>query len=166
MSQRLVEEYQPYALDDLAQPHTLGRAFYMRPTQRPQISDKEYANNADFWRDVIDERIKAERNVVLRGFNVFDWVPRNPGLFHTSKAAMARMDAQYRVRLINALEFEDYVQVDSAPPDAATFRAVTTADESARSVIYTPEGKFLMLQGGIGCVRYKPLQLKTGVRPG
>jgi hypothetical protein len=162
MSQRLVEEYHPYVLDDLVQPHTLGRAFYMRPTRRSQIGDKEYINNADFWRDVIDERITAERNVVLREFNVFDWVPRNPGLYHTSSAAMARMEAQYYVRSIDAHDFNDYLQVDGAPPDAATFRAVTSADEAARSVIYTPQGKISMLHGGVGCVRYKPLQLKTG----
>jgi hypothetical protein len=163
MSQRVVEDYyHPYLIDDLAQPHTLGRSFYMRPAQRPQIADKEFVSNADFWREVIDERIGAERNVVLRGFNVFDWVPRNPGLYHTPLAAMARMEAQYYVRSIDPREFKDYLQVDGAPPDSAAFRAATSADEAARSVIYTPRGKFSMLQGGIGCVRYKPLQLKTG----
>src|SRR5882762_7330052 len=96
MSQRVVEEYEPYLLDDLVQPHTLGRSFYMRPSQRPQIPDKEYTSNAAFWRDVLEERIGGERNVRLIGFNVFEWVPRNPGLFHLPAAEGARAEAEWQ----------------------------------------------------------------------
>jgi len=163
-TKRVVEEYYPWALDDLLQPHTLGRAFYMRPTRRPQIADKEYTSNSVFWRDVLNERIGAERNVSLMGFNVFEWVPRNPGLFHTREAKYARTEAQHHVRSIEQRQFDAYYDYDGAPPDGATaFRAATSSDGStARTLIYTPQGKLSMLHGGVGCVRFKPLQLKTG----
>jgi hypothetical protein len=134
----------------------------MRPSKRRQIADKEYLSSADFWNDVFDERIGAERNVHLRGFNVFEWVPRNPGLYFLPEAEMARREAQRYVRSISSQDFEAYRYFDGAPPDQATFRAATTDSGAARTIIYTPEGKFSMLRGGIGCVRFKPLNLKTG----
>jgi ElaB/YqjD/DUF883 family membrane-anchored ribosome-binding protein len=161
---QLVEEYWPFLLGDLVHPHTLGRSFYMRPSRRPQIADKVYMDNAGFWRDVLDERIGAERNVTLKGFNVFEWVPRNPGLFHTSNAKYARDEAENHVRQIETQIFDEYLVTDGAPPDGATaFRAVTSSDGTVpRTLIYTPQGKVSMLMGGVGCVRFKPLQLKAG----
>jgi hypothetical protein len=161
---RLVEQYAPWHLDNLLQPHTLGRSFYMRPSSRPQVADKLYADNAAYWRDVLEERIGAERNVTLKNFNVFEWVPRNPGLFHTPDADFARHEAQNYVRSIERRNFDEYMILDGAPPDAAsTFRTATLSDGTvARTLIYTPEGKLSMLEGGVGCVRFKPLQLRKG----
>ncbi len=160
---RIAEEYPPWALEHLVQPHTMGRSFYMRPSSRNHIGDKEFIDNSGFWTDVLTERITAERNVFLRNFNVFDWVPRNPGLYHTPDAKYAREEAQYHVRALDRREFDDYVTVDGAPPDAAaTFRSATASVGSARTLIYTPQGKLSMLSGGVGCVRFKPLELKAG----
>jgi len=160
---RVAEEYPPWVVDQLVNPHTLGRSFYMRPGRRPQLSDKVYTDNDAFWTDVLDERIGAERNVTLKGFNVFEWVPRNPGLFHTPDARWARTEAQNHVRSIEAYKFTEYIIADGAPPDGAmTFRTATASDGSARALIYTPQGKISMLNGGVGCVRFKPLQLKSG----
>jgi ElaB/YqjD/DUF883 family membrane-anchored ribosome-binding protein len=135
----------------------------MRPAQRPKIADKEYVSNSDFWGDVLDERITAERTVSLRDFNVFDWVPRNPGLYHTRNAEWAREEAQQYVRALEPRMFQEYIDFDGAPPDAASiFRSATSGDSSARTLIYTPKGKISMLSGGVGCVRLKSLQLKAG----
>ncbi len=92
----------------------------MRPAQRPKIADKEYVSNSDFWGDVLNERITAERTVRLRGFNVFDWVPRNPGLYHTPDAEWARKEAQFHVRGLEPRAFREYFDSDGAPPDAAS----------------------------------------------
>jgi len=162
-SERIVEEIYPWAVEDLVQPHTLGRSFYMRPSVRSQIEDKQYSRNSDFWHDVLTERLTAERIVFLPGFNVFEWVPRNPGLFHTGEAGYAREEAQQHVRQLDRDAFDAYVVTDGAAPDAATaFRAATTGQGTARTLIYTPQGKISMLRGGVGCVRFKPLQLKAG----
>jgi hypothetical protein len=160
----VTEEYSVWTLPDLVHPHTLGRSFYMRPANRPHASDKVCVDNATFWKDVFDERLGAERNVSLKAFNVFDWVPRNPGLFHTSDAAYARDEAQYHVRSMVQRDYNEYFDADGAPPDnAAIFRGATTPSGSpARTLIYTPQGKVAMLRGGGGCVRFKPLHLKAG----
>jgi hypothetical protein len=162
-TKRIVEEHYPWNIADLVQPHTLGRAFYMRPASRSQIDDKDYSTNTAFWRDILSERIGAERTVVLRGFNIFEWVPRNPGLYHTPEARFARDEAQHYVRAIEPRAFGEYLDSDGAPPDGATaFRSLTSGAEAARTVIYTPQGKLSMLRGGIGCVRFKSLHLKKG----
>jgi hypothetical protein len=157
--ERLADEYAPWLLDDLLQPHTLGRSFYMRPSSRPQIADKLYADNASYWRDVLEERIGAERNVTLKNFNVFEWVPRNPGLFHTPGANFARQGAQHYARSIERHHFDESMISDGA----IRFRTATLSDGTvARIIIYTPQGKISMLKGGVGCVRFKPLQLRKG----
>lgn len=162
-NQRIVEEYHPWNVEDLLHPHTLGRAFYMRPARRPGGGDREYFANELFWRDVLEERLGAERNVQLRSFRVFDWLPRNPGLYHTDEAQRARDAAQQHVRDINPQAYSDYLSADGAPPDAATgFRAATSGAGAARTIIYTPQGKLSMLRGGVGCIRLKPIHLKIG----
>jgi hypothetical protein len=42
--------------------------------------------------------VSAERNVILSDFNVFEWVPRNPGLYHTDSASDARVAARDHIR--------------------------------------------------------------------
>lgn len=161
--ERIAEVYEDWTLNDLVQPHTLGRSFYMRPARHPKAAEREYRHNSWFWRDVLDEHITAERNVTLLGFNIFDWVPRNPGLYHTKDAEFARLEAQRYVREIGRDQFYNYVQLDGIPPDAAdTFRTATSGGGAARKLIYTPQGKLSMLSGGVGCVRFKPLELKKG----
>src|SRR5262245_21646691 len=91
VSRRIAEEYSPRGLDHLLHPHTLARSFYMRPKPHPASADKPpYTSNEAFWADALAERIGGERWVTLQNFNVFDWVPRNPGLFHTREAEWAR----------------------------------------------------------------------------
>lgn len=161
---RVVEQYSWWLLGDLVGPHTLGRSFYMRPGKRPTAADRSYSNNEAFWSDVLSDRLGAERTVRFFSFNLFEWIPRNPGLFHTFEAEAARGQAQHYVREMARQSYEDYLGADGAPPDNATsFRNLTTAaGSSERTLVYTPEGKISMLRGGLGCIRLKPLQLKSG----
>jgi hypothetical protein len=161
MSERIVEGQQPWNVEELLLPHTLGRSFYVYPESRPQTSDKGYAENSDFWKDVLNERTSAERIVKLVGFNIFEWIPRNPGLYHTDRAAWARREAQDYVRTVAKSDYNKFLATADARPDHA-FRAATSSTHKARQLIYTPEGKISMLQGGIGCVRLRPVELKGG----
>src|SRR5690349_40830 len=99
--ERVLED-QTWMAEDLLLPHTLGRSFYVRPDEREQIEDRKYFSNSAFWKDILDpQKATAERIVALNGFNVFEWIPRNPGLYHTERGAQARIEAQYHIRSID-----------------------------------------------------------------
>jgi hypothetical protein len=161
--ERIVEEQQPWNVEHLLLPHTLGRAYYFLPETLQPAADKHYANNADFWKDALNDRVIAERIITLPGFNVFEWIPRNPGLYHKPESEWARAAAQEFVREMGSLEHGFGVASVAIPPDhAAQFRKITGARGAARELIYTPQGKVSMLQGGIGCVRLSQVELKNG----
>lgn len=94
---------------------------------------------------------------------VFEWFPRNPGLFHTERGRLARELAQHHIMDIDRSEYRSYVDNADSPPDhASLIRKITQSDEVARTKIFTPRGKMSMLQGGIGCVRYRSVDKKSG----
>jgi hypothetical protein len=167
----MLEEYAPWVMEDLVGPHAQGRAYYMRPAERPQSVDEGYRDSAEFWHDVINEQIGAERVVKLSGFKLFDWVPRNPGLYHTGRAKSARHEAQNHVLSSEHI----WTRGGSRSDPSALFRTVTSAGsrvrtllptpspfQTTRTILYAPVGKVAMLSGGVGCVRYKPIELKSG----
>src|SRR3954453_1350786 len=87
MMDRVLED-QTWITDDLLLPHTLGRSLYVRPETRKQAEDKQYFCNSTFWRDILDpQKAVAERIIGFKGFNIFEWMPRNPGLYHTERGA-------------------------------------------------------------------------------
>src|ERR1700722_544217 len=79
-------------------PQTLGRSLYCQPEVLPTAAERAYSSNSTFWADVLDDRTAiAERLVYLRNFNIFEWIPRNPGLYHTRDAAWAREHAMEHI---------------------------------------------------------------------
>jgi len=162
-----VVEDQTYIADDLLLPHPLGRSLYAKPENRSRGSDKSYRSNAEFWRDVLDpQKNSAERLIKLCRFGISEWIPRNPGLFHTEPAERARDAARSQIRGISPDDYDNYLNSADAPPDHANdaieFRTATSAGSVRREVIYTPSGKLSMLQGGVGCIRLRPVEWKTG----
>lgn len=94
--------------------------------------DQRFTSNEEFWKRVLSlERLDkiGLRWVELIGFQLVDWYPRSPGLFHTTQAIDARNEA------------EKYVT------------------EEGGICFYEPQGKYHMLQGGIGAVRFKPITI-------
>jgi hypothetical protein len=221
-STAIIEEQQEWMLSDLFGPHPMARSYYMRPEVLPQESDREYRTDAEFWNDVLDETLDAERVVRFTDVRIFDWLPRNPGLFHTHQARHARHMASDELRSLDGVPIEvagwhsgdaqrsnaeresrqDVLNIRSQtrvggersrPPRARSSNPLLgvdlvamvpsrdapnrrralprhslaglmrephpafTADE--RRVIYTPKGKNSMLQGGIGCIRLKSLEI-------
>jgi hypothetical protein len=163
MLDRVVED-QTWFAEDLILPQTIGRSLYARPKQLRPVADKEYASNVAFWSDVLDpQKATAERVIRFRGFNLFEWIPRNPGLYHTDRGREAREVAQYHIRSIDPIEYQKFEGSADAPPDhARAFRKITAGKVAAHKIIYTPQGKSSMLQGGVGCVRLRPVELKRG----
>jgi len=162
-SQRIAEHIDGYLLTDIVVPQTWGRGLYMKPSVLPKAKDREFSDNQSLWRHILEESLRAERVVRLSSFQIFDWVPRNPGLFHTDKAQWARKEAGRHVMELDHERFAEYLDADGAPPDGAdVLRDVTSSEGVSRRLIFTPQGKWSMVQGGVGCVRFKPLNLAAG----
>ena len=152
-------------IDAIIVPQTVGRSLMMKPAARPQGKDRVYFRAEEFWKDVLNEKLSAERLVTLDHMRLFEWFPRNPGLFHTEDARQARAQAENHIRHIEEGGFEAFRSNADAPPDhAALIRAVTGGSGPTRTQIFTPRGKLSMLQGGIGCVRLQPAVLDDGSR--
>lgn len=152
-------------IDAIIAPQTVGRSLIMRPDTRPQGKDRQYFRTEEFWKDVLNEKLGAERLVTLDQMRLFEWFPRNPGLFHTDEARFARAEAENHIRNIEERDYEAFRSDADAPPDhAALIRAVTGGKGPTRTQIFTPRGKLSMLQGGIGCVRLQPALLDDGSR--
>jgi len=120
MQERVVETIEAWDANDIISPQTIGRSLYVRPKQLRTATDKEYFSNVTFWGDVLDpQKVIAERVVRLKGFNLFEWIPRNPGLYHTSRGAIARDIAQYHIKSIDPEEYRKYELSADATPDHA-----------------------------------------------
>jgi len=96
--------------------------------QPPEVGDRRFFTNNELWEALLLDRLRAPMHIVLDSFFIFEWLPRSPGLFHTSRAVEARRAAALNVMLI-----EDGM------------------------VVYSPKGKRSMLGGGLGCLRLKPI---------
>lgn len=113
-----------FLLDHLSYANVLG------PTQS-SVGTKHlvFRSNEEFWAAVLHEDIRDFHTVTLESFQLVDWYPRSPGLFHTDRARDSRKWASHYVR------------------------------EQTDSIVYDRDGKGLMIEGGIGSVRFKPLQI-------
>lgn len=110
--------------------HLQSANLLQRPSSREADGEREYGSNVEFWRDVIDGSISALRWVRLANFQISGWFPRSPGLFHTQFAAQRRVVAD------SHLEDRD----------------------GAR--IYDPHGKYSMIEGGLGSVRFQNVKIE------
>lgn len=156
MASRLLQSMD-YAGGDVILPQTIGRSLAMRPEEGRRGRDRHYHDGRDFWADVLNEKLGAERNVTLERARLFEWFPRNPGLFHTPQAKMARAEAERHIRHIEERAYDAFRNEADAPPDhAGLIRSVTAGEGPTRTQIFTPQGKLSMLQGGIGCIRLQP----------
>jgi hypothetical protein len=98
-------------------------------TTTSEVPDLQIRSNQDFWVKVLEGQRVALRRVDLIDFQIVDWFPRAPGLFHTSHAREARSSAEQYIKEENGIIF------------------------------YTPRGKMHMIEGGTGSVRFKPLKI-------
>jgi hypothetical protein len=94
-------------------------------------ADKIYHHNNSFWEDLNMDKLKrTDLNIILNGFYIFDWFPRSPGLYYTPGGRRARNDAERKI-----LSIEEGV------------------------IVYNPDGKTSMLNGGIGNIKLKPIEI-------
>jgi TIR domain len=114
------------------------------------LPSQRYQRNEDAWRDIIGQRISAGMGIVLERFQVMDWFPRAPGLYYSPGAEGAREEA---------FQYLDPRFPGSSIRDHAGYTRQKETAVSKHTVVFTPEGKSSMLQGGIGAVRLKPIQI-------
>lgn len=129
----------------------LGTTDYLlaNPTgSKPSSTGQYYETNQAVWRDIIAGHVFDGAKMSLKSFQIMDWFPRAPGLYHTSSAEFARQEAFHYLQ--NGLR-------DSPIRDHAV--RVNQQGGSDYTLIFTPEGKQSMLEGGIGSVRLKPLTI-------
>lgn len=92
--------------------------------------DFKIASNKDFWALLLSNAPVALKWIELDGFQIVDWFPRSPGLYHTKQAIRARDEA------------DNYLQ-----------------DENG-ILFYEPRGKTHMIEGGVGSIRFKPIKIE------
>src|SRR5579859_4001687 len=93
--------------------------------------DKIYHHNNSFWEDLSTDKLKrTDLNIILEGFYIFDWFPRSPGLYYTPSGRRARENAG-----------SDILSIDEGV------------------IIYNPDGKTSMLNGGVGNIKLMPITL-------
>lgn len=94
------------------------------------IAGTSFSSNRNFWNAILHGRHATSFGVVrLVGFQISDWFPRTPGLYHTKSAEECRASsAKYLTQI-------------------------------GTDVFYKPIGKGLLLRGGIGSVRFKPIRV-------
>lgn len=130
---------------------------YLRPLKEGERRrDRVFHDNGELWRAVLSRKLHGHAVVTLEGFRLFEWFPRAPGLFYTPDAEFAR-------RL--ALKFLDR-RFSQAPINADHARGLGVSGPpkpAEHTLVLAPEGKLSMLEGGIGCVRLKPIQREEGV---
>ena len=126
-----------------------------------RIADRTlcFQRQEDLWRAVLSEEITENGFLELDGFYLTEWVPLRPGLYHTPDARWAREEALRNGRV------ED---TPKAPRSLLTtirqaigYRGDTPDDVV---VLFDPWGKMSMIDGGVGCIRLKPLPRKEEFR--
>lgn len=95
-----------------------------------QAADRTFRSNAEFWQAVLSADAPPLSWIELPSYQVCDWFPRSPGLFHTREAQWQRELAQRHLVNENGV------------------------------LHYLPHGKSDMIAGGIGSVRFQPLKIE------
>lgn len=121
-----------------------------------------FAQNTTLWRAIVAAAEVTERvQIELKDFFLSEWMPLRPGLFHTQNAAQSRR---------MALQTSTIRPDDAEAPDV--LRQALRLSRSRRGWqrrhdhirLFDPHGKMQMIDGGIGCVRLKPVATRANHR--
>jgi len=114
-------------LSDYLLTRTLLKRISMKITNQPSA---RYDSEKKLWEDIFNSTISDSQNIVLEKFNVMEWIPRSPGLYHTEHAMVDRRRAIHHI-----------------------------TNEFGKDIVFEPYGKDQMIRGGVGCLRILPKDL-------
>jgi hypothetical protein len=102
------------------------------PLPPAQEADVAVSTNQQFW-DLarFNQKRIGLKWIKLDGFSLLDWFPRSPGLYYERTAQKARDMAK------------DYLRM------------------RGNCLVYEPEGKVHMINGGVGSLRFKPTKISN-----
>jgi hypothetical protein len=128
---RAVAEFDAaYFLEAFLRDHLRNLNLKHRARIPADAPDLRFTENEHFWTDVLGEASVQMKWIELMDFALSDWFPRSPGLYHDPHARWEREVAERHI----------------------------TEKDGVR--IYAPMGKIHMIHGGIGSVRFKPIQIE------
>jgi len=138
----LSQKVSDWSFGSLLTPH-FGNLAYRFAVQPESTSHpvRDYFDDETLWQDLRLGPLGEHGGIMLHRFRLFDYVPRAPGLYHDGNARFAREEA-FRY-------LDDRLGDAPAHADAAAARDYTK--------VFAPQGKQSMLEGGIGCVRLRPI---------
>jgi hypothetical protein len=128
--------------------------------ERP-VRDRTYTSNEDLWRDLIGDNVRAPSTIRLTDFWLSDWFPLRPGLYHT-QAARNNRDMAQRHLLTGPGVNKEGLRAFERVLQRRLSRDLIRRLRPESTYVYDPYGKSMMLNGGVGCVRFKPKQLPEG----
>ncbi len=141
----------------------LGTAWYEAPaSERSAKNIHGFRHERDFWAAVLNGQITDNCFVELEDFSLSEWIPLRPGLFHTDPAYRARESA-----VQNARFFPDPEQPETPKGLDRYSRTVLGYEKGIHAesvVLFDPYAQMSMIQGGVGCIRLKPLSVKEEYR--
>lgn len=147
-----LQKLPPFAANTVLSAH-IGNADYLLQPQdavQPCII-RHYQQNESIWKDVIEQRVTAGFELLLERFLILDWFPRAPGLYYTPEAEWARQEAFHYLHQGEwHSPIRDHAHQEISPEKPLDY-----------TVVFTPMGKSSMLQGGVGCIRLKPIRLSN-----
>lgn len=129
--QKLIAELPPEQVINFLLEHFKNANLQKSGNFQQSGTDFYFKSNEDFWKLLLRERNTAFKSLILEGFRIVDWFPRTPGLYYTEDGLLARKEAEHYSR------------------------------EEKGIKIYNPEGKYHMIQGGVGSVRFKPVTVEN-----
>jgi hypothetical protein len=92
----VLQRQSEWNVGDILNSHFGNLNYLLRPASGDfelSAGHKVYNDNASLWKDIISETLTAYSAVTLRDFDLFPWLPRSLGLFHTPNAKWARGEA-------------------------------------------------------------------------
>ncbi len=129
--QKVIAELLPTQVIDFLLDHFKNANLRKLGISQPNGTDFSFKSNEHFWEVLLGERNTAFKSLKLEGFRIVDWFPRTPGLYHTKYGSRARTSAERYLREERGIKF------------------------------YDPHGKFHLIQGGVGSVRFKPVTVEA-----
>lgn len=145
----LNQEIGAWNFDAIVGPHIGNLAYKLAEFAADAPADtRAYQDDETLWNHLQGGRLYEHGKLVLERFNLFDFVPRAPGLYHSDSARRARAHAF------------NYLNDQLGNPPAGLHGAAARDHH----VVFAPMGKQSMLNGGVGCVRLKPILVRGKVK--